>query len=194
MQKLEFIKNTNLKYINGKIYFEDKIENASQANKDSDKKRKLTSIKKLTDKDLTNFFINLKIDISTDSEENNVQTHKFKVDSKTTAFNLIEKLGKQVYNSTINKEYEPKKKILKVLSRNDYIFEVNEALINFQYINDCVKSNKIPEYLVIDNPALLELNIQQSGSNNKNNSSSNINTSIDIVIPCKLFCLYTCSI
>ena len=180
MQNLDFIKNSNLKYINGKIYFEDKLENGTYLRKDSDKKRKISSIKKLTDKDLSNFFINLKIDISNDSEINNVQTHKFSIDSKTTAFNLIEKLGTKVFHSTINKEYDPKKKILKVLSQNDYIFEVNEALINFHYINDCVKSNKIPEYLVIDNPALLELNLQQNSSGSKNNSFNNTNSSYDM--------------
>ena len=180
MQNLEFIKNTNLKYINGKIYFEDKLESEIYLRKNLDKKKKLSSIKKLTDKDLTNFSIDLKIDISTDGQTNNIQTHKFTINSKTTAFNLIENLGAKVFNSTDYKQYEPKKKILKVLSQNDYIFDVNEPLINFQYINDCVKSNKIAEYLVIDNPALIEQNNQQSGGSNKNNSFSNTNSSYDM--------------
>ena len=86
----------------------------------------------------------------------------------------------KVFHSTKNKEFEPKKKILKVLSQNDYIFAVNEPLINFRYINDCVKLNKYPEYLVIDNPTLIELNNQSGGSGNKNNAYSNTNASYDM--------------
>ena len=180
MQKLEFIKNSNLKYINGKLYFEDKLENEMNMRKESDKKNKYTPIRKLTDKDLTSFYISLKVDISLEGEKSNIQTHKFTINSKTTAFNLIEKLKVKVFHSTKNKEFEPKKKILKVLSQNDYIFAVNEPLINFRYINDCVKLNKYPEYLVIDNPTLIELNNQSGGSGNKNNAYSNTNASYDM--------------
>ena len=42
-------------------------------------------------------------------------------------------------------------KILKAKSLNDYIFDVREPLINYTYFNECVKLNKTPEYLILDN-------------------------------------------
>ena len=169
MGNKEFVENSNLKYINGKIFFEDKYdEDAMNKNKNFDKNRKFSFTKKLTDKELAAFFVNLKIDLSSDDKKKNIQTHKFKIGSTTTAYNLIEKLGVKISHSTLNAKFEPKNKILKVLSQNDYIFEVNEPLINFQYINDCVKLNKTAEYLVIDNPALVDMNNQQTGLGNKN--------------------------
>ena len=179
MEKLEFVENSNLKYINGKIYFEDKFDDEMlKKNKNSDKKRKFSFTKKLTDKELENFFINLKIDLSADTKKKNIQTHKFKITSTTTALNLIEKLGGKVSHSSSNNKFEPKKKILKALSQNDYIFELNEPLINFQYINDCVKLNKAAEYIVMDNPALVETNNQQSGSGNKNANNLNYDPNV----------------
>ena len=168
-QKLEYIENSNLKYINGKIYFEDRVDDG---NKKMDRKKSLSLTKKLKDKDLTMFFINLKIDLSNDENKKNIQSHKFHITSTTTAFQLIEKLGKKISNSTLNTKFEPANKILKVLSQNDYIFEVNEPLINFQYINDCVKLNKTAEYIVIDNPSLVETNNQQTENEVKSYQSS----------------------
>ena len=172
-QKLEYIENSNLKYINGKIYFEDKLEEArNSTNKNLGKKRGFSLSKKLTDKDLSMFFINLIIDLSNDENKKNSQSHKFHITSTTTAFNLIEKLGIKLSHSTLNTKYEPKHKILKVLAQNDYIFEVNEPLINFQYINDCVKLNKTAQYIVIDNPSLITTNNQQNENDTKNYNSS----------------------
>ena len=53
MEKNEYIENSNLKYINGKVYFEDKYdENQIQMNQNNqDKKRKFSFTKKLTDKE-----------------------------------------------------------------------------------------------------------------------------------------------
>ena len=180
MQQLEFVENSNLKYINGKIYLEDKYDTTSLNNdKNSGKIRKASFNKGLTDKDLANLYVDLKVDLSNDIKQNNVQTHKFKITSNTTAFNLIEKLSVKLHNSTKDSKFEPKKKILKVLSQNDYIFEINEPLINFQYIIDCVKLNKIATYIVIDNPALIEQTNQQNSSGNKNSNNNNLNISLD---------------
>ena len=178
MEKKEFVENSNLKYINGKIYFEDKFEKEinNTNNKNADKNRKFSFTKKLTDNELSTFLVGLKIDLSDDKSKKNIQIHKFKITATTTAFDLIKKLGNKLSLSTKQVDFEPKKKILKVLSLNDYIFDVNEPLINFQYINDCVKLNKIAEYLVLDNPALLETNNTQNSSANKNN---NMNNNID---------------
>ena len=63
-----------------------------------------------------------------------------------------------------------KKKILKVRSQNDYVFEIFEPIINFQYVNECVKLNKLVEYVVVDNPGTPEIS---------NQSGKNINTNVD---------------
>ena len=180
MEKLEFMENSNLKYINGKIYFEDKFdEEMINMNNGSVKKRRFSFTKKLTDKELSNFFINLKIDLSTDDNKKNIQTHKFKINSTTTAYDLIEKLSIKISHSTLNTKYEPQKKILKVLSLNDYIFDVNQPLINFQYINECVKLNKTAEYLVIDNPSLLERANSNNSAGKIPSSYTSNNTTLD---------------
>ena len=168
MEKNEYVENSNLKYINGKIFFEDKYEETiMQVNQNNqDKKRKFSFSKKLRDKELTTFLINLTIDLSTDQKKNNIQSHKFSISSTTTAYDLIEKLGAKLAQSKINLKYEPRKKILKVRSQNDYIFEINEPMINFQYVNECVKLNKIAEYLVVDNPAMSEGVSQAQGGKN----------------------------
>ena len=68
---------------------------------------------------------------------------------------------------------------MKVRSLNDYIFDIKEPLIHFSYLNECVRLNLMPEYLIIDNPELVESNINQSNavSNNNNiNGSKNEST------------------
>ena len=185
MEKKEYMENSNLKYINGKIYFEDIFEEIDvQENKIPDKKRKFSFSKKLGDKELTKFIINLTIDLSTEQKQKNIQSHKFSISSLTTAYDLIEKLGAKLSSADKSIKYDPKKKILKVRSQNDYVFELNKPLINFQYVNECVKLNKIAEYLVIDNPRLLEGNYPQGhkGSNagfDPNFSMSDLNTSAE---------------
>ena len=162
MEKKEYIENSNLKYINGKVYFEDKFDEPIQINQKEDLKRKFSFSKKLRDQELSTFLINLTIDLSTEQKPKNIQSHKFSISSKTTAYDLIEKLGIKLSAANKTLKYEPRKKILKVLSQNDYIFEINEPMINFQYVNECVKLNKIAEYLVIDNPGMLDNNPQVS--------------------------------
>ena len=72
-----------------------------------------------------------------------------------------------------------KKKILKVKGLNDYIFNVNEPMINFSYFVECVKLNKVPEYLIIDNPFIEEENKEYNENkeneddNNKENEEEN---------------------
>ena len=51
-------------------------------------------------------------------------------------------------------DFQPEQKILKVRGLNDYIFDINEPLINFSYINECISQSKIAEYLIIDNPKI----------------------------------------
>ena len=175
MQQKEFVENSNLKYISGKVYFEDKYsENMLKMTKESNKKRKFSFTKTLRDKELTEFLINLTIDLSTDTQPKNIQSHKFSITSTTTGYELIEKLGFKLAAAQKNLKFEPKKKILKVRSQNDYVFEIYEPLINFEYVNECVKLNKIGEYLVLDNPALSE------GATTSKNANTYVDPNISV--------------
>ena len=62
-------------------------------------------------------------------------------------------------------KFEPKTKVLKVRSQNDYVFDLNEPLINYTYINECLKMNKSPEYLILDNPLLMNKDGQPNSLN-----------------------------
>jgi hypothetical protein len=159
MEKKNFVENANLKYIGNKLYLEDKITNGNNTNKG----------KELTDEDLSKIFINLTIDLSTPDNPKNIQSKKVKITTKTTAYNLIENFCSKIGNVDSKTKLDPKKKILKVRSLNDYIFDIKEPLINFAYINECIRLNLIPEYLIIDNPELVD-------NNNNNNSSYNLNS------------------
>ena len=59
-------------------------------------------------------------------------------------------------------KFDPKSKILKVRSQNDYVFDLNKPLINYTYVNECLKMNKSPDYLIIDNPLLNAKDGQQN--------------------------------
>ena len=171
MEKKEFVENSNLKYINGQLYFEDKYEEIMvKKTPNSDQKRKFSFSKKLGDKDLSKVLINLTIDLSTEQNPKNIQSHKFTISSSTTAYELIEKLGAKLCAANRAFKFDSKKKILKVRSQNDYVFEIFEPIINFQYVNECVKLNKLVEYVVVDNPGTPEIS---------NQSGKNINTNVD---------------
>ena len=79
MEKNEYSENSNLKYINGKVYFEDKYEESmiKTNNKNQDKDIRSSFTKQLRDQELSNFFINLIIDLSTEKKPKDIQTHKF---------------------------------------------------------------------------------------------------------------------
>ena len=182
MEKNEYVENSNLKYINGKIYFEDKYDESMlqmNQNQNQDQKRKFSFTKKLRDKELSTFLINLTIDLSTEKKPKDIQSHKFSISSKTTANDLLEKLGAKLFTGNRAIKFEPRKKILKVRSQNDYVFQVNEPLINFQYVNECVKLNKIAEYLVIDNPGT-EGNAQGGQGSKIQNFGNDPNLSADL--------------
>ena len=86
MEQKEFVENSNLKYINRKIYFEDKFNeqlfqmqqtvNTNQNSK-SNTKRKFSFSTKLGNKELTTFFINLAIDLSREQKAKNIQYHNY---------------------------------------------------------------------------------------------------------------------
>ena len=173
MEKKIFVENANLKYVGNKLYLEDKyVNNGNNKNE-------------LTDEDLNKVIINLIIDLSTPDNPKNMQSRKLKINTKTTAYNLIENFCSKLGSMDSKYKFDPKKKILKVRSLNDYIFDMKEPLINFSYLNECIRLNIIPEYLIIDNPELTENNnniynsISSSSTSNydsETNLSSTINT------------------
>ena len=156
MEKKNFVENSNLKYINNKLYFEDKCIHNNNTKSD------------LNDEELNKIFVNLIIDLSTPDNPKNVQSQKLKVTKKTTAFNLIESFFSKLGNIGNKTKLNPKKKILKVRSLNDYIFDMKEPLINFSYFNECIRLNLMPEYLIIDNPELGESYILHASTKSSN--------------------------
>ena len=156
MEQKEFTQTNSIKYINGKVYFEDSVDknqNKKTTSEQLSRARAFSFSKELNDKELEKIFVYLIVDDNNPSEKNK-QRYKSKITSKTTAFELISKTL-DIYQNHLE-ERDPNKKILKVRSENDYIFNLNEPLINFSYLNECVKLNKNPEYLIIDNPELDE--------------------------------------
>jgi hypothetical protein len=61
-------------------------------------------------------------------------------------------MNKRVELMRADLKFDSSKKILKVKSLDDYIFDFNEPLIRYNYLIDCVKYGKEAEYVVIDNP------------------------------------------
>ena len=73
-------------------------------------------------------------------------------------------------------KFDPKTKILKVRSLNDYVFDLNEPLIKYTYINECLKMNKTPDFLILDNPKL------ENGHHSSDGGSSSPSTPSDVII------------
>ena len=55
------------------------------------------------------------------------------INTQTTSLDLIKTVAKSINALNKNISFEPEKKILKVRGLNDYIFDINEPLINFTY-------------------------------------------------------------
>ena len=156
MEQKEFTQTNSIKYINGKVYFEDSADKSCQvktpASDEQLRERAFTISNELSDQDVEKIYVYLIVDDGV--KEKNKQRYKSKITTKTTAFDLIAKTLDIYQNQLENKD--PTKKVLKVRSENDYIFNIHEPLINFTYINECIKLNKNPEYLIVDNPDLDE--------------------------------------
>ena len=153
MNNLQIKELSVLKYKNGLVYFEDKLQKEKKPhgnmNYASNKRTKIS------EKQLQKVYLNLTINIAPPGQPKDIISNKMKVTLTTTAFNLIEKMCNKLMNIKKDLFIDIKKKILKVKGLNDYIFSVNEPLVNYTYFVECVKLNKIPEYLIVDNPFAL---------------------------------------
>jgi len=136
------------KIINGKIYFEDKVQIYPE------------KIKEITDDDLKDFFVNITYLVINELDQKDIFTKKMKITTKTTALELIESTNKRVELMKKELKFDSSKKILKVKSLSDYIFDLNEPLIHYNYLIECVKLGKEAEYIIIHNPEFIVSNNQ----------------------------------
>jgi len=153
MNKLQIKEISALKYKDGLVFFEDKCQtndkHKSYSNAMNYAINKRTNI---TEKQMKNVYLNLTINIAPPGQPNDIISNKMKVNIDTTALFLIEKMCNKLMGIKKGLFIDIKKKILKVRGLNDYIFNVQEPLINYTHIIECIKLNKIPEYLIVDNP------------------------------------------
>ena len=169
MNKLQIKELSVLKYKDGYVFFEDKLqtEKKSYSNAMNSAANKRT---KISEKQLQKVYLNLTINIAPPDKPIDVISNKMKVTLSTTAYNLIEKMCSKLMKMKEGLVIDIKKKILKAKGLNDYIFSVNEPLVNYTYFIECVKLNKIPEYLIVDNPFMTgegDQNIIEFMSNEK---------------------------
>ena len=161
MNKLNLEEISFLKYKDGMIFFEDKCKYAedrkSTAGSSPLSHRKTLLNRKLNDDKLQKVVVNLTINTAKQGEAPKQVSNKMPVNSTTTAYDLIEKMCKKLMNMIKDLSIDIDSKILKAKSLNDYIFDVKEPLINYTYFNECVKLNKTPDYLILDNPFMTEV-------------------------------------
>ena len=164
MNKINVEEISFLKYKAGMVFFEDKIKYAedrksySSVSNTNMPLRQTIMNKKLSDEKLEKVVVNLTLDASKPGEPSDIVSNKMPVKASTTAYDLINKMCTKLMNMKKNLKIDIESKILKAKSLNDYVFDVKEPLINYAYFNECVKLNKIPEYLIVDNPFMTEVN------------------------------------
>jgi len=139
LDKEEFKQNSNIKFLkdNNKVIFEDIYIYDSPESNDSNK---------ITEKNMENFLV----DVSYKEI-----TKKLKLSFNTTGNDLLEMMNKKLGVIDKNLQFDPSTKILKVKSLNDYVLQMKTPLSQFAYINECIMRNKVPEYIIKDNPTLI---------------------------------------
>jgi phosphatidylinositol-4,5-bisphosphate 3-kinase len=137
----DFKLNSNIKFLNQKdkgtkVLFEDVLENT-----------------KLEEEEMKEMFIDLSYPTGEEGVDKEI-TKRFKLDLKTTGYELCESMRKKLEPIIKNLNFDTSKKILKVKSLNDYVLHLKYPLSQFSYINECVMRNRIPEYIIMDNPLM----------------------------------------
>ena len=138
MNRMNIQVGSSLEEINGNLYYEDKME----------KIKEISQLNKIKE-ELKKFFVNLTFNL-----EKNQISKKMVITTQTTSLDLIKNMTVTINSLYKGIDFQPEQKILKVRGLNDYIFDINEPLINFSYINECISQSKIAEYLIIDNPKI----------------------------------------
>ena len=148
LDKEEFKLSSNIKFPNkkdqnNKVIFEDVYESTQ-----------------LKDNELKNMFV--EVSYPTDKAEGNNKevTMKFKLNMKTNGYELCENMRKKIGQMNKNLDFDPSKKILKVKSLNDYVLNMKTPLSQYAYINECVMRNKVPQYLIMDDPLIGNIDLE----------------------------------
>ena len=162
MNKTNIEVKSKLKLIKEKLYFEDICD---------DENVNLS----INENDLSKLFLNIYYEMDNPSAESgkDLIVQKIRLTMTTTGKDVIEKMKKKVQTMNKNWEFDSDKMILKVRSMNDYIFNINNVLINYTYIHECIKHNKEGEYVILKNPSLeveAENQINENEINNQNPS------------------------
>ncbi|MCQ2817861.1 MAG: hypothetical protein MJ252_11405 [archaeon] len=141
MNKIKFEQNPNIKFLGGKVYFEDKCERL-----------------KIKDDELKKFFINITMVFMVPSSPtgNEIITRKMAMTSNSCAYELISSFCRKCGALKSEFRFNPDDKILKVKGLNDYIFDIKRPLLEYTYINECLKENREANYVIIDNPAKIK--------------------------------------
>ena len=142
MNKINIDVKSKLKLIDEKLYFEDICD---------DENVNLN----FTEKDVEKIFLKIYYQMDNPSAEGgkDLIIQKIKITLTMTAKDVIEKMKKKVNSMNSEWVFEPDKMVLKVRSLNDYIFNINNPLINYSYIHECIKHNKEGEYIILKNPS-----------------------------------------
>ena len=79
---------------------------------------------------------------------------RFKIDCQLTSTvrDVMTKINNKLSLIKQDLMFDPENKILKVISLSDYMIDLEEKVGYFTYINDCILSDKIPEYILLDSP------------------------------------------
>ena len=157
LEEKTFTTESNIKYIynNGtKVIFEDRYKNVT-----------------LSYKHFAKMFINItyltpKVIEDDDDNYNKSITIKLILNPDMTAKDILERMNEKLQLLNKSFAFDPNDKVLKVKSLNDYVIDINEKLIKYAYIHDCVFQNVEPEYMIIDNP-IKENNIKNDENNNE---------------------------
>ena len=180
MNRQEFQDFAGLKYINNRVYFEDKcvfekdksnnLTNSLSSQTSKDK----NEVQKKNDKVIANLYM----DNTNENPNAKALSKKIEIDTKCSALEVLKIMLSKITMMDEKLKFDPNTKILKVRSQNDYVFDLNEPLINYTYINECLKMNKSPEFLILDNPLLNQkegqAQIQPSILNSSPSFSENI--------------------
>ena len=176
MNNEEFQDFAGLKFFDGKVFFEDKCifeedksNNNSNNNNQSKDQKEQKEKKEKNEKIIANFTL-------IQSDGGNQFSKKIEIDANSTGLEVIQKMISKLTIMDEKLKFDPKTKILKVRSLNDYVFDLNEPLIKYTYINECLKMNKTPDFLILDNPKL------ENGHHSSDGGSSSPSTPSDVII------------
>ena len=160
MNKTNIEVKSKLKLINEKLYFEDACD---------DEDINLS----FKEEDLAKLFLNIYYEMDNPDAESgkDLIVQKIRLTMTTTGKDIIDKMKKKVQTMNKNWEFESEKMVLKVRSLNDYIFNIDNVMINYTYIHECIKHNKEGEYIILKNPSL-EVDAQNQISENEINNQN----------------------